>query len=64
MGVFRVKGWGATKFGMFLETKESFWRDVPGFCRDIPELPKSSKKKLFAFNFGPEGPERHLFAAE
>ena len=33
---------GAKKFGMSLETQgiKLFWRDIPGFCRDIPEAPE------------------------
>ena len=44
---------GARKFGMPLETREIklFWRDIPGFCRDIPKLPKKFEKKKFGFNF-------------
>ena len=43
---------GAKKFGMPLETREIklFWRDIPGFCRDIPELPEKFEKKTFVFN--------------
>ena len=46
---------GAKKFGMPLETREIklFWRDIPGFCRDIPELPEKLEKTMFVFNFGP-----------
>ena len=42
VGVFHVKGWGAKKLDMCLETQEIklFWRDIPGFCRDIPEAPE------------------------
>ena len=31
------EGVGAKKFGMSLETREIklYWRDIPGFCRDI-----------------------------
>ena len=37
VGVFHVKGWGAEKFGMSLEARETklFWQAIPGFCRDI-----------------------------
>ena len=43
---------GAKKFGMSLETREIklFWRDIPGFCRDIPEAPEKFEKKMFGFN--------------
>ena len=38
---------GAKKFGMSLETREIklFGRDIPGFCRDIPEAPEKFEKK-------------------
>ena len=38
---------------MPLETREIklFWRDIPGFCRDIPEAPEKFEKKKFGFNF-------------
>ena len=38
---------GAEEFGMSLETRETklFWRDIPGFCRDIPEVPEKFEKK-------------------
>ena len=44
---------GAEKFGMPLETREIklFWRDIPGFCRDIPEVPEKFDKRKFVFNF-------------
>ena len=57
-GYFRV-GWGlpregvgAEKFSMSLETSEIklFWRDILGFCRDIPEVPEKFEKKI-VFNF-------------
>ena len=46
---------GAEKFGMSLETREIklFGRDIPGFCRDIPMVPKKFEKKKFVFNFWP-----------
>ena len=42
-----MKGVGAKKFGMSLETQgiKLFWRDIPGFCRDIPEAPEKFEKK-------------------
>ena len=46
---------GAKKFGMSLETREItfFWRDIPGFCWDIPAVPEKFEKKslcsIFAF---------------
>ena len=50
-----MKGWGAKKFGMSLETQgiKLFWRDIPGFCRDIPEAPEKFEKKMFGFNSRP-----------
>ena len=41
------EGVGAEKFGMSLETREIklFWWDIPGFCRDIPEVPEKFEKK-------------------
>ena len=46
------EGVGAKKFGMSLETQgiKLFWRDIPGFCRDIPAAPEKSEKKMFGFN--------------
>ena len=44
---------GAKKFDMSLETQgiKLFWRDIPGFCRDIPAVPEKFEKKKFVFNF-------------
>ena len=38
---------------MSLEAMETklFWRDLPKFCRDIPEVPEKFEKKKFVFNF-------------
>ena len=46
---------GAKKFGMSLETREIklFYRDIPGFCRDIPAVPEKFEKKKFVFNYRP-----------
>ena len=46
---------GAKKFGMALETREIklFWRDIPGFCWDIPAVPEKLEKKMSVFNFRP-----------
>ena len=30
-----------------------FWRDIPEFCRDIPEVPEKFEKKKFVFSFWP-----------
>ena len=44
---------GDKKFDTSLETREIklFGRDIPGFCRDIPEVPDKLEKKKFVFNF-------------
>ena len=44
---------GAKKFGMPLETRENklFWRDIPGFCRDISGATESSRKKKVCVQF-------------
>ena len=49
------EGVGAKKFGMSLETQgiKLFGRDIPGFCRDIPEAPEKFEKKGFGFNSRP-----------
>ena len=49
------EGVGAKKFGMSLETQgiKLFWRDIPGFCRDILEAPEKFEKKKFGFNSRP-----------
>ena len=49
------EGVGAKKFGMSLETQgiKLFWRDIPGFRRDIPEAPEKFEKKMFGFNSRP-----------
>ena len=57
-----ISGWGgglpreragAKKFDTSLETREIklFGWDIPGFCRDIPEMPEKFEKKKFVFNF-------------
>ena len=40
---------------MSLETRETklFRRDIPGFCRDIPEVPEKFEKQKFVFNSRP-----------
>ena len=47
VGVFHVKGWGAKNSGMPFETQgnQIFWRDIPGFCRDIAVPEKFARKK-------------------
>ena len=49
------EGVGAKKFGMSLETQgiKLFWRDIPGFGRDIPETPEKFEKKCLGSIFGP-----------
>ena len=46
---------GAKKFGVSFETQgnQTFWRDIPGFCRDIPAAPEKFEKKKFVFNSRP-----------
>ena len=55
VGVFHVKGWGPKSSGMALETREIklFWRDIPGFCSDIPAVPEKFEKIKSVFNFRP-----------
>ena len=40
---------------MSFETQENqtFWRDIPGFCQDIPGVPEKFEKKRFVFIFRP-----------
>ena len=43
------EGVGAKKFDMSFETqgKQLYWRDIPGFCRDIPsKMPEKFEKKV------------------
>ena len=49
------EGVGAKKFGKSLETSKIklFWRDIPGFCWDIPATPEKFEKKKFVFNSRP-----------
>ena len=54
-GVFHMNGWGPkssvcpSKPGKI----KLFWRDIPGFCWDIPAAPEKFEKKKFVFNFWP-----------
>ena len=43
---------GAKKFDTSPETREikRFGRDIPGFCRDVLEVPEKFEKKMFVFN--------------
>ena len=54
-GHLRREGMWAKKCGMSLEARETkhFLWDIPGFYRDIPELPKKFEKKKFVFNVWP-----------
>ena len=47
------EGVGAKKFDMSLETREIklFWRDIPGFCWDIPAAPEKFEKKRARVQF-------------
>ena len=62
-----IFGWGgglpregaaAKKFGMSFETQRNhtFWRDILGFCRDIPGVPEKFEKKRFVFHSRPLSP--------
>ena len=51
VGVFHVKGWGPKS--SVCPSKPREWRDIPGFCRDIPEAPEKFEKKMFGFNSRP-----------
>ena len=53
VGVFHVNGVGAKKFDTSLETREIklFGWDIPGFCRDIPEVPEKFEKKKVCVQF-------------
>ena len=43
------------KLGLSLEAQgnQTLWRDIPGFCRDIPGASEKVEKKRFVFNFRP-----------
>ena len=49
------EGVGPKKFGMSPKTREIklFWRDIPGFCWDIPEVPEKFEKKSLCSIFVP-----------
>ena len=49
------EGVGAKNFGMSFETQgnQTFWRDIPGFCRDMPGALEKFEKKKFVFNSRP-----------
>ena len=49
VAVFHVKGWGPKSSVCSFETQgnQIIWRDIPGFCQDIPGAPeKFEKQKL------------------
>ena len=50
-----MKGWGPKSSVCPSKPRETklFWRDIPGFCRDIPEAPEKFEKKMFGFSFWP-----------
>ena len=52
---FPRDGVGAEKFGMSLKTRETnlFWWDIPGFCRDVPEVPEELEKRGLCSIFVP-----------
>ena len=50
------EGVGAKKFGTPPRNQGNqifFWRDIPGFCRDILELSEKFETKRFVFNSRP-----------
>ena len=50
-----MKGWGpkSSVCPSKPRAKKLFWRDIPGFCWDIPEAPEKFEKKMFGFNSRP-----------
>ena len=50
-----MKGWGPNSSVCPSKPRESnfFWRDIPGFCQDIPEAHEKFEKKMFGFNSRP-----------
>ena len=52
VGVFHVKGWGPRSSVCPFEAQgnQTFWRDIPGLCRDIPRVPEKFEKKSLAPN--------------
>ena len=47
-GVFHVNGWGPKSSVIVPRNtgKPNFWAGYPGFCRDIPGVPKKFEKKV------------------
>ena len=54
------EGAGAKKFGMSLETQgiKLFWRDIPGFCRDITAPLPKQQRDGFPLEFLLKGPQK------
>ena len=52
-GALTREGVEGKKFGMPLETKQIklFWRDIPGFCSEIPAVPENFEKKKVSVQF-------------
>ena len=46
-----MKGVGAKKLGVSVETRgnQTFGRDIPGCCRDIPGVPEKFEESKFVF---------------
>ena len=57
VGVFHVKGWGPkSSVCPSKPGKSNFFgaiSHIPGFCRDIPELPEKFERNKYVFNFWP-----------
>ena len=51
VGVFHMKGWGGQKVRYVPRNqgKQAFWRDISGFCWDIPAVPERFEKKRSLF---------------
>ena len=56
------EGVGAKRFGMSLEAqgKRTFWRDIPGFCRDILGASEKFEKKVCVQYLAPSKNTVHL----
>ena len=50
-----MKGWGPKSSVCPSKPRETklFWRDMPGFCRDIAEVPEKLRKKCLGSISGP-----------
>ena len=52
VGVFHTKGWGPkSSVCPSKPGNQTFGRDIPGFCWDIPGAPEKLEKKKFGFKF-------------